>query len=563
MDAVISGRAGTALLVNGQTLLSFDVDEPDTLVPRAQSDLPYLFGDARDLQFLENISQEQVRKRLELEYNVIRALDLSLILMDATLSEGVREEAAAELEELFGDAAVLERLEGILYARPLPNSADITGAKARSEAATATTTWQAMDNLLSRQPFIRDVCLAWDALPESAFGGTEQKAEFQCAAVREGLFRELVRARQSRRRHVSFTHTLVNPTVRTLKKHRYILRRWTSLLQQLPIQASGKEKAGVLVKDEPKAFDIIGDSPRMREIHNLIRRVAPSGIPVFIEGEIGTGKELIARAFHLNSARASAPFVTVNCAGIPPKYLNAELFGYCKGAFIGADRDKRGLIEAATGGTLLLDDVTDMPLDIQVKLLRVLQDRTIRRLGDDQEIAIDFRLITTTKRDAVQAVREGLLREDLYYRISPIKVQVPPLRERTGDVVLLAEEFLRRYATKYNKRIRRISPDAFALMLGYNWPGNVLELEHVIERAVLLCSADRLQSEDLSLIMTSPPRRLPSGSLEDQECDLIQQALMRTGGDVARAALLLKLNQSTLYRKMRRFHLTKSDVDGS
>ena len=333
MNAVISGRAGTALIVNGQTLLSFDVDEPETLVPRAQSDLPYLFGDARDLQFLQNTSQEQVKKQLEVEYNVTCALDLSLILMDASLSAGLREEAAVELEGLFRDVMVLERLEGILYAHPLPDSADIIGAKERSEAANATTTLRVTDDLLSRQPFIRDVCLAWDAIPVSEFGGVEEKAEFQRIAVREGLFREQVRARQSGAVSIFFTRALVNPAIRALNKYRHILLRWAILLKQLPIQPSDKEKASAAVKDGPETLHIIGDSPRMKEVHSFIRRVAPSDVPICIEGEIGTGKELIARAIHLNSARAAAPFVSVNCAIKRLELLEAELFGFGYGVY--------------------------------------------------------------------------------------------------------------------------------------------------------------------------------------------------------------------------------------
>ncbi|MFL6273793.1 MAG: tetratricopeptide repeat protein [Blastocatellia bacterium] len=232
MDAVISGRAGTALIVDGNTLFSFDVDEPDTLVPRAQSDLPYLFGDARDLQFLENSGQEQIKKRLELEYNVVCALDLALILMDDTLSAEVRQEAAAELEELFRDTAVLERLEGILYARPLPDSADITGAKERSEAAKATTTLAVMDNPLSRQPSIRDVCAAWDGIPESEFGGTEQKAEFQRLAIREGLFRALVIAHEGRQVESFLIQALMMPAMQSLRNYRTILQRWTAAFRQ-------------------------------------------------------------------------------------------------------------------------------------------------------------------------------------------------------------------------------------------------------------------------------------------------------------------------------------------
>src|SRR5690242_2403130 len=224
-------------------------------------------------------------------------------------------------------------------------------------------------------------------------------------------------------------------------------------------------------------FGIIGRDPKMRQIHSIIRTAAPSDASVLIEGESGTGKELIAAAFHFQSPRAELPFTRINCAAIPQELIESELFGYKKGAFTGADRDKRGLIEATAGGTLLLDEIAEMPIHLQTKLLRVLQERKLRRLGDEREIHVNFRLVSATNRDTEALLAEGVLRKDLYFRISTIKIKAPPLRERLDDVLLIATRFLNRFNVQYDKRIRDISPEALLRLVRYNWPGNIRELE--------------------------------------------------------------------------------------
>ena len=316
---------------------------------------------------------------------------------------------------------------------------------------------------------------------------------------------------------------------------------------------------------ESEAFGIIGLTAKMRRIYQTIRATAQSEAAVLIEGESGTGKELIATAFHLQSDRANRPFIAINCAAIPRDLIESELFGYKKGAFTGADRDKRGLIEAASAGTLLLDEIAEMPVHLQTKLLRVLQERKLRRLGDEQSINVGFRLIAATNRDTQQAMQDGLLREDLYFRISTIKIKVPPLRERADDLPLLAELFLHRYTKKYDKKIRGISQSAFALLSRYNWPGNVRELESVIERAVLFCQEDQIAPEDLpEHIYVMEPGSYkceipPYLSLEEIEREAIEQTLERTGGNVKKTAQILKLHRPTLYRKMKRFGIKGSD----
>ncbi|MCI0488188.1 MAG: sigma-54 dependent transcriptional regulator [Blastocatellia bacterium] len=310
---------------------------------------------------------------------------------------------------------------------------------------------------------------------------------------------------------------------------------------------------------ESGAFGMIGRSPQMRRIYETISVTAQSDASVLIEGESGTGKELIATAFHLQSNRAGRPFIRINCAAIPRDLIESEFFGYKRGAFTGADRDKRGLIEAADGGTLLLDEIAEMPVHLQTKLLRVIQERRLRRLGDEQEIKVDFRLIAATNRDTAEALEEGLLREDLYFRISTIKIRVPLLRERLDDLVLLAEYFLQRYAEKYDKEIHRISQQAFSALMRHDWPGNVRELESVIERAVLFCQTEHIGPEDLpEHVQAGDPAHFrcvipPYLTLEEIEREAIEQTLERTSGNVKKTAEILKVHRPTLYRKLKRF----------
>ena len=308
-------------------------------------------------------------------------------------------------------------------------------------------------------------------------------------------------------------------------------------------------------------FGIIGRDPKMRQIHSIIRTAAPSEASVLIEGESGTGKELIAAAFHFQSPRSEFPLTRINCAAIPHELMESELFGYRKGAFTGADRDKRGLIEATAGGTLLLDEIAEMPIHLQTKLLRVLQERKLRRIGDEEEISVDFRLVSSTNRDTAQMIREGTFRKDLYFRISTIKVKAPPLRERLDDVPLLANRFLEHYVEKYKKRIREISTPAFALLMRYDWPGNVRELESVIEHAVLFATEDKLAPEDLpEQLHTAQSGEFrcvipPYLTMEEIEREAIAQTLERTGGNIKRTAEILNYHRPRLYRKMKSFGL--------
>ncbi|HJU63771.1 MAG TPA: sigma-54 dependent transcriptional regulator, partial [Candidatus Binatia bacterium] len=310
---------------------------------------------------------------------------------------------------------------------------------------------------------------------------------------------------------------------------------------------------------ENEAFGMIGRDPKMRQIIETIRTAAPSDASVLIEGESGTGKELIAAAFHTASHRAARPFIRINCAAIPHELIESELFGYKKGAFTGADRDKRGLIEAAAEGTLLLDEIAEMPAHLQTKLLRVLQERKLRRLGDEQEISVNFRLVCATNRNTAKLLEEGVLRKDLYFRISTIKIKVPPLRERDDDVLLLATHFLDHYRKRYDKNIRDIAPETIARLMLYDWPGNIRELESVIERAVLFCNGDillpRCLPEDFQIPQPASTRLLipPLVPMEEIEREAILQTLERTSGNVMKSAQILRFPRPTFYRKLKKF----------
>src|SRR5688500_18016668 len=328
-------------------------------------------------------------------------------------------------------------------------------------------------------------------------------------------------------------------------------------LQFRAVKSENRALKGALGGED---FGLIGRHPKIRQIHEVIRTAAPSDACVLIEGDSGTGKELVAAALHFQSARAGRPFIRINCAAIPSELIESELFGYRRGAFTGADRDKRGLIEAAAGGTLLLDEIAEMPAHLQTKLLRVLQERRLRRLGDEQELPVDFRLISSTNRDTAQMIKEGALRKDLYFRISTIKVKVPPLRERTDDVMLLAEHFLLRYAEKYQKRIRGVSQPAYALLARYDWPGNVRELESVVEHAVLFSQEGQIMPEDLPeqlhAVESTHFRCVipPYVTMEEIEREAIAQTLERTGGNVKKTAQILDYHRPTLDRKSTRLN---------
>ena len=363
-------------------------------------------------------------------------------------------------------------------------------------------------------------------------------------------------------------HGSVDITIEAIKRGAYYYlekpysldRLYTLVDRALEYAALKRENESLrrTLSGDTETFGMIGHDPKLHQIILTIRTTAPSDASVLIEGESGTGKELIAAAFHAQSRRSAGPFIRINCSAIPHELIESELFGYLKGAFTGADRDKRGLIEAASGGTLLLDEIAEMPAHLQTKLLRVLQERKLRRLGDEREIDVNFRLVSATNRNTLALLDEGVLRKDLYFRISTIKIRVPPLRERLDDVPLIAKHFLERFNNQYNKKIRGLSQEAVVRLLRYDWPGNIRELESVIERAVLFCTGNQLLPECLpeefqrARFSNSSFVIPPLVPMEEIEREAILQTLERTSGNVRRSAQILRFPRPTFYRKLKK-----------
>jgi DNA-binding NtrC family response regulator len=307
--------------------------------------------------------------------------------------------------------------------------------------------------------------------------------------------------------------------------------------------------------------NIIGKSKKMHEVLELVESVAGSDANILIQGENGTGKELIANALHYNCRRAKGPFIKINCAAIPKDLIESELFGYKKGAFTGATMDKEGLFEMAEGGSLLLDEIGEMPPYLQTKLLRVLQEREYRPIGSDRIVHVDFRLICATNIDLDSALRDGRLREDLYFRINTITLRVPPLRERTEDIPLLCDYFLDKFRQRYSKNVKTLAPSVYHLLIRNRWPGNVRELENAVERAVLVAKGSEIAVTDLpesireeSTTATDfviPPHR----TLAEIEKMAILQTLQRTNWNKQEAAQILGLYRPTLYSKMKKHEI--------
>jgi two-component system response regulator GlrR len=303
--------------------------------------------------------------------------------------------------------------------------------------------------------------------------------------------------------------------------------------------------------------EIITRSPLMEDVLGRARMVADSDASVFIQGQSGTGKELLARAVHRASPRAEAPFVAINCGAIPENLLESELFGHKKGAFTGATADQKGLFQAAHGGTLFLDEIGDMPLSLQVKLLRVLQERLVRPVGATEGIPVDVRIITATHRDLGEEMAEGRFREDLYYRLNVVALELPPLAERSEDIPLLASHFLTQLAERYGKEVRGFAPEAMERMVSAPWPGNVRQLYNVVEQVVTL-SPTPIVSEDLvQKALNEAPEALPSfaDARHQFERDYLARVLQMTGGNVSQAARLAKRNRTEFYKLLNRHHL--------
>jgi len=332
-----------------------------------------------------------------------------------------------------------------------------------------------------------------------------------------------------------------------------------------------KEKDAVFIKDVEDALSfgkMIGKSKGMLKIYSLVKKVADTTANVLIIGESGTGKELVASAIHENSSRKNKPFVVINCGGIPDNLLESELFGYMKGSFSGADTDKPGLFEIAHRGTIFLDEIGELPKFLQVKLLRVVQEKTFRRIGGREDIKVDTRIISATNQDLEQKVKNGGFREDLYYRLNVIPVKIPPLRERNEDVPLLTKYFVEKYSKEFGKEIKKISPYALRLLMGYPFPGNVRELENIIERSVALETTNIILPENLIMpgtgeidentaLSTGIPKEGINLNNEMARVEklLIKKALQKANGSKTKAAKYLNISFDSL-----RYRLEKPDI---
>jgi two-component system response regulator PilR (NtrC family) len=319
--------------------------------------------------------------------------------------------------------------------------------------------------------------------------------------------------------------------------------------------------------------NFVGRNRQMLDIFDTIRKTADSLSTVLITGESGTGKELVARALHEESPRRTGPFVSVNCGAIPETLMESEFFGHLKGAFTGAVASTTGLFSAASGGTLFLDEITEVPQSVQVKLLRAIQEREVRRVGDTRDVKVDVRLIAASNRDVAKAVAGGMLREDLFYRLNVIPIHIPPLRERPEDIPLLAAHFIKKIAAELGKSVRGVTPEALAILESYHWPGNIRELENVIERALVLGSGEMLDTDALPADLRRPrdvqdvPVEIPESGLDLQatldqiEQRYIQMALSRTGGVQTRAAELLRVSFRQLRYKLQKFGTRSASRD--
>ncbi|MEE8125500.1 MAG: PEP-CTERM-box response regulator transcription factor [Nitrospirales bacterium] len=321
-----------------------------------------------------------------------------------------------------------------------------------------------------------------------------------------------------------------------------------------------QENQKLLEREEKRGFpEIIGSSPAMAKVYDTIRRVAGTDISVLIAGESGTGKELVARAIHQQSHRNGGPFIAINCGAIPETLLESELFGHEKGAFTGAHLQRRGRIESAEGGTLFLDEIGEISPALQVKLLRVLQERYIERVGGRVEIPVDIRVLAATNADLQMAMKDGRFREDLYYRLNTVTIPIPPLRERGADIVMLGKSLLQRFSEEAKKKTSGFSREAILALEQYRWPGNVRELENRIRRAITLTDNLRITPEDLDL---EEPQETQAGPTLKEARDavekrVIEQSLTKTGGNITKAATILGVSRPTLHDLISRHDIKK------
>ena len=326
-------------------------------------------------------------------------------------------------------------------------------------------------------------------------------------------------------------------------------------LQRILRNRALKEQVTIGQKQWAGPQNWIGESPEMLAISSLIDKIAPTPSTVLISGESGTGKEVVARRIHELSPRAVKPFIAINIGGVPENLLESELFGYEKGAFTGASSRKVGLFELASSGTLFLDEIGDMPINLQVKLLRVLQERKIQRLGGTSKLPIDVRILSATNKIPEDLIQQGLFREDLYYRLNVIRIELPSLKERREDILLLVGYFITKYAEIIGKAVHSMAPDALNILQNYHFPGNIRELENIIERAVIMADSDTITVKDLAVSLTTPKAFAQKGTLDEIQKKAILEALLRWEGNRTKAAEELGITRQTIINKIKEYGL--------
>lgn len=608
MNALISGRTGRALIVDGESLASFDVGDPSILIPRHIGELPFLFGDAVNLRVIEDSDIDTIRRELQHSHDCESAMDLTLISLDPELSNEIRREAIEDLEGLLSNSVVFEYVESIFYGSPLPKSADIEGAIDCCNKAKSANTLDFLQRVKNHQPSISEVNQAWDAIPTEVFGGPEQRSQFMHQAVVEGLFRSLALMRA---RPITADSLFIRAglNIQALPNYHEILRRWFepfgAVIADQPahlvnrndwvgtLNALGRREAEESLKkalDEVQRLndqlheeniylqeeirvagnfgEIIGRSEPLKRVLRQAEQVAPLDATVAIIGEIGTGKELLAHAIHKLSPRRDRTLVKVNCAALPGPIMESELFGHDKGAFTGADARRVGRFEIANGGTIFLDEISELPFDLQAKLLRVLEEGMFEPVGGNRTLRVDVRVIAATNRNLEEIVRRGTFRADLYYRLNIFPITLPPLRERREDIPILVTYLVKQLSQKLGKTIDAIPQDTMAKLRNYSWPGNVRELRNVIERAVIITQGPKLhliddldtQALELELQNQTGRRDRENETVEQAEYKLILRTLKQVHWKLegpSGAAELLNIRPSTLRSKMRRLGIER------